>query len=127
MAVMKLVIGVNCEMKQPWGLSAVISEEEAIDALREFLAEYGLPQFAYDPTTTVVQITHRDTPQNGRMGLNHHYGLCPVKEGAAWMGFESLESSITQPHWDITIDSKHYITVDTPVGLQKLRDSLIRN
>jgi hypothetical protein len=121
--VLKLVIGVNREMKQPWGLAEVITGEQANAYFRKFLEEYHLPEFDYDPNVTVVQITHRDTP-SGRMGINHHYGLHPVSSDRTILVFDSLETNIRGPHWDIRIGDKWYVTLDTPEGLQKLKDNL---
>jgi hypothetical protein len=121
--VLKLVIGVNCEMKQPWGLAEVITGEEASAHFGKFLEEYHLPKFDYDPDVTVVQITHRDTPQ-GRMGINHHYGLHPVSGDRTILGFDSLETNIRGPHWDILIGEKRYVTLDTTEGLQNLKEGL---
>jgi hypothetical protein len=87
--VLKLAIGVNREMKQPWGLAEVITGEQARAGLREFLEAYHLPEFDYDPDVTVVQITHRDTPQ-ANMGINHHYGLHPVSGDRTILAFDSL-------------------------------------
>ena len=126
--VLKLVIGVNQSMKQPWGLAEVITGEQAVEHFREFLEEYGLPPFTYDPATTVVQITHRDTPRTG-MGVNHHYGFSPIRGDNAMLTFDSLQTNIDKPHWDILIVPKagesgqHYFTLDTPKGLQKLWES----
>jgi hypothetical protein len=82
-----------------------------------------LPDFDYDPESTVVHITHRDTPQ-GRMGINHHYGLHPVTGDQTILAFDSLETNIREPHWDIVINDKWYVTLDTPEGLQKLKEGV---
>jgi hypothetical protein len=119
--VLRLVIGTNDALRAPWGLAEVLTGEQATGHFREFLEEYGLPQFAYDPAVTLVRITHRDPTGSGN---NHFYGLRPLAGVRPALVHEALLTSIDQPHWEIMVDRKMYVTLDNPAGLRKLRESL---
>jgi hypothetical protein len=101
--VLEMTIGFDQDWYCPWGLARIITVEEAMAELKEFLDEHDLAwnYSNYNPLAHRLEIRHWD--MDGEHD-HHFYGLCPVDGENPSVMYADHPKFLEESCWQVLLD-----------------------
>ena len=107
--VLQMTLSFDQDWYCPWGHACIISAEQAITELKEFLEEHDLDWDCSVYDTSVHRLEIRRWDMSGDHD-HHFYGLCPVQRENPSVMYGDHPKFLEESCWQILLDWKEVFT-----------------